>query len=118
MTNDKRATEEMQKCLDCYKERLRILFKAQSADLTTTLRDVHSRNVIDPENEDSEFHSDFTRVINDAQLQHADKAYTREAEVTSDPFVGMDMAMLKGTDGELLHATIRKCVRDQDGMPV
>jgi len=118
MTNDEKSTDEMKKRMERYEERLRILFEAQSADLTTTLRDVHSRYVIDPENEDPEFYSDFTRVINDAQLKHADKGYVRETEVTSDPYVGMEMAMPRGTDGERLHATVRKRVRDQEGMPV
>lgn len=118
MTNDEKATDEMQKRMERYEDQLRILFETQSADLTATLRDVHSRYVVDPENEDPEFYSEFTRVIDDAQLKHADEEYTKETEVTSDPYVGMEMAMSRGTDGELLHATVRKRVRDQDGMPV
>ena len=99
MTNDEKATDEMQNRMDRYEERLRTLFEAQSADLTTTLRDVHSRYVIDLENEDSEFYTEFTRVIDDAQLRHADEAHDarEETKVTSDPYVGMEMAMSRGT---------------------
>jgi hypothetical protein len=79
---------------------------------------VHSSYVIDPENEDPGFNDDFTRVIDDAQLKHADELYAKETDVLSDPYVGMEMAMTRGAEGELLHATVRKRVRDEDGTPI
>ena len=118
MTNDEKTTEEMQKRMTQYEERLLPLFEAQSADLTRTLRDVHASYIIDPENEDPGFYDDFTRVIDDAQLKHADEELVSATEVTSDPYVGMEMALSRGAEGELLHATVRKRVRDEDGLPV
>ena len=118
MTNDEKTTEEMQKQMERYEEQLQAVFDAQSADMTRTLRDVHSSYVIDPENEDALFYDEFTRVIDDAQLKHEDETQPRDTEVTSDPYVGMEMAMSRGIDGELIHATVRKRVRDQDGTPV
>jgi hypothetical protein len=118
MTNDEKSTDEMQKRMERYEERLQVTFEAQSSDLTRTLRDVHSSYVIDPEHEDPVFYDEFTRVIDDARLEHADEQYTQGTEVTSDPYVGMEMALSRGSDGELLHATVRKRVRDQDGIPV
>ena len=118
MTNDEKATEEMQRRMAQYEEHLQSTFDAQSADLTRTLRDVHSSYIIDPENEDPGFYDDFTRVIDDAQLKHADELYAKEIDVLSDPYVGMEMSMTRGAEGELLHATVRKRVRDEDGRPV
>jgi Reverse transcriptase (RNA-dependent DNA polymerase) len=118
MTNDEKTTEEMQRRMAQYEEHLQSTFDAQSADLTRTLRDVHSSYIIDPENEDPGFYDDFTRVIDDAQLKHADELYAKEIDVLSDPYVGMEMAMTRGAEGELLHATVRKRVRDEDGRPV
>ncbi|KAI2507356.1 Reverse transcriptase (RNA-dependent DNA polymerase) [Fragilaria crotonensis] len=118
MTNDEKTTDEMQKRMAHYEERLQSVFETPSADLTRTLRDVHPSHVIDPENEDSSFYDDFTRVIDDAQLKHADEEFAKNTEVTSDPYVGMEMAMTRGAEGELVHATVRKRVRDEDGTPV
>jgi hypothetical protein len=60
MTNDKRLTDEMQKRIAQYEERMKSTFNALSSDLTRTLHDVHSSYVIDPDNEDSGFFDDFT----------------------------------------------------------
>ena len=76
MTNDEKATEEMQKRMSQYEEHLQSTFDAQSADLSRTLRDVLSSYIIDPEHEDPGFYDDATRVIDDAQLKHADDLYT------------------------------------------
>jgi hypothetical protein len=122
MTNDEKSTEEMQKYMIQYDERLKNTFEAQSADLTSTLRDVHPSYVIDPEDEDSTFFDEFTRVIDDKRLKHADdeddEVAPSRTEVTTDPYVGMEMALVRGGEGELIHATVRKRVRDHDGKPV
>ena len=118
MTNDEKATDEMQKRMTYYEERLRPVFDTKSADLTRTLRDVDSSYVIDPESEDQGFYDEFMRVIDDTRLKHADDYLVASAEVTSDPYVGMEMAIARGADGEAMHATVRKRVRDEDGSPV
>jgi hypothetical protein len=90
MTNDEKLTEEMQKRMEQYEERLRSTFEAKSADLTTTLREIDLQSIIDPENEDPEFYDDFTRVIDDARVKHAEDDHpTEDTEVTSDPYVGI-----------------------------
>ena len=119
MTNDEKSTEEMQARMAQYDERLKLTFETPSADLTRTLRDVHSSYVIDPEDEDPTFFDEFTRVIDDGRLRHADDEHAAtETEVTTDPYVGMEMALVRGGEGELIHATVRKRVRDHDGKPV
>jgi hypothetical protein len=118
MTSDKKSTDKMRQRMVHFDERLKRIFDAQSADLTRTLRDIHPTYTIDPEDEDPNFFDKFTRVIDDAQLRHADNECTDEAEVTTDPYVGMEMAMSRGGEGKLIHATVRKRVRDDDGKPV
>ena len=118
MTNDEKTTEEMQKRMEQYDARLKRTFDTQSADLTRTLRDIHPSYVVDPEDEDPGFFDEFTRVIDNAQLKHADDEFAQTTEVTSDPYVGMEMAISRGAEGELVHATVRKRVRDEDGTPV
>jgi hypothetical protein len=121
ITNDERATDKMKQRMQRYEQRLQPLFEASTAGLTTTLRDVDSQYIIDPDNEDPAFYEDFTRVIEDAQVRHVDKQHVvdpLDTEVTSDPYVGMEMAMTRGSEGEMVHAMVRKRVRDQDGKPV
>jgi hypothetical protein len=104
-----------------YEQRVQPLFEASTAGLTTTLRDVNSHYIIDPDNEDPAFYEDFTRVIEDAQVPHVDERHVidpLDTEVTSDPYVGMEMVMTRGSEGEMVHATVRKRVRDEDGKPV
>jgi hypothetical protein len=100
MTNDERVTDKMKKRMHHYEQRLRTLFEAKTADLASTLQNVDSRYIIDPENEDPLFYEDFMRVIDSDEVKHVnegyvDKAY-RNTEVTSDPYVGMEMAMARG----------------------
>jgi hypothetical protein len=118
MTNDKKATEEMNTRMTHFEERLRSVFEARFADLIRTLRDVDPSYIIGPEIEDQEFYNEFMRVINDTRLKHADVYLVASAKVTSDPCVGMEMAIARGADGETMHARVRKRVRDKDGSPV
>jgi hypothetical protein len=62
-TNAERATDEMQKRMDEYNEKLKVLFEAQSADITHSLYNVPSDKIIDPKDEDPTFYDDFARVI-------------------------------------------------------
>ena len=101
-----------------YNVRLEHIFDAHPVDLTRTLRDIHSIYVIDPEDEDPGFFDEFTTAIDDARLKHADDDFAQATEVTSDPYVGMEMAMLRGAEGKFVHATLRKQVRGDDGTPV
>ena len=122
MTNDEKATDEMKQRMYEYEQRLRVLFEAKTADLTLTLRNMDSRYIIDPEDEDPLFYEDFMRVIDSNDVKHADVSCANDnamnTEVTSDPYVGMEMAMARGSEGEVVHATVRKRVRDEDGQPV
>ena len=118
MTNNEKSTEEMQKRMERYKESLRSTFDTKSVNLTKSLHDVHPSLIIDPEDEDQSFYDDFTRVIDDSRLKHADDSNADNVEVTSDPYVGMELAMQRGADGETVHARVRKRVRDHDGAPI
>ena len=68
LTYDERNTEEMRKRMEDYEEKLIRVFEFQSAVITNGLSGVDSRKSIDPDNQDPEFYSEFTRVIDDAML--------------------------------------------------
>ena len=115
MTNDERNTDEMKSRMEHYDDKLKIVFDAE-ADITQGLRDVESYKIIDPDNEDPEFFDEFTRVIDDATLRHADDIH--DVEVGSDPYVGMELALTRGGEGEAVHARVRRRLHDEEGNPV
>ncbi len=61
--------------------------------------------MIDPDNEDPVSYKDFTRIIDDETLPHADDK-TTNVEVISDNYIGMEFAPPRGNEGELIHATV------------
>jgi hypothetical protein len=119
-TNDERKkfNEETRKRTEQYEESLHSTFDAKSGDLTKSLRDVLLSLIIDPEDEDQSFCDNFTRVIEDTTLKHANEKYAENVEVTSDPYEGIEMAIVRGADGETVHAKVRKRMRDYDGAPI
>ena len=106
----------LENCVHQYEEKLATVFEVQSADLTRGLRHIDPSKIIDPDNEDPEFFQEFTRVIDDVTLPHADDA--SGVEVSSDQYVGMELALSRGGEGEVLHAKVKKRVRDDEGNPV
>ena len=116
LTNDERNTDEMKSRMQQYEEKLAKLFETQSADVTRGLRHVDSDKIIDPDNEDPAFFAEFSRVIDDATLRHADDV--ANVEVTSDQYVGMELTLSRGGEGEAMHAKVKKRVRDEEGNPI
>ena len=116
VTNDERNTDEMRDRMRQYNKKLATVFETQSADLTRDLRNVDSSKVIDPHNEDPNFYTEFTRVISDAALRQMDD--NANVDVTSDQYVGLELALSRGGDGETLLARVNKRVRDEEGNPV
>lgn len=115
LTNEERQADEMGDRMKEFDSKLAIVFEAQSADVTRTLGNVDPSKVLDPEEEDPEFFTEFTRVIDDATLKHVDDV--SDVEVQTDLYVGMELALVRGGDGEALHSKARKRVRDEDGNP-
>ena len=116
MTNDERCTDEMQSRMKRYEDKLKVMFELPAATITNGLHDVERSKVIDPEDEDPEFFEEFMRTIDDTLLPHADDQPV--AEVTGDNYVGMELTMARGGEGEALHATVKQRVRDIEGNPV
>ena len=116
LTNDERNTDEMKSRMQQYEEKLAKSFEAQSADVTRGLRHVNSDKIIDPDNEDPAFFAEFTRVIDDATLRQADDV--ANVEVTPDQYVGMELTLSRGGEGEAMHAKVKKRVRDEEGNPI
>ena len=122
LTNDERSTEVVKQRMREYDEKVKSVLEAESADLSQRLQDVETSKLIDHENEDPEFFEEFTRVIDDATLAHADDKNHRErtpvTEVGTDPYVGMEMALPRGDDGEMVFARVTKRLKDSEGIPI
>jgi hypothetical protein len=56
------------------------------------------------------------RTIDDTTLPHADDQLV--AEVNGDNYVGMELAMARGGEGEVLHAVVKQRLTDIEGNPV
>jgi len=116
MTNDERSTDEMRRRMTQYEDKLKVLFDAPSATISSGLQNVDSSRIIDPDNEDPEFFEEFMRTIDDTTLRHADNKQP-EAEVTADTYLGMELAMPRGDVGEMVHATVKRRLMDEEGLP-
>lgn len=111
LTNDERNADEMKGRMSSYDDRLKSVFEAQSADVTRGLADIEPSKIIDPE-----FFAEFMRVIDDANIQHVDDL--NDIDVVSDQYIGMELALLRGEEGALVHATVRKRLYDEEGTPI
>lgn len=106
LTTNERNTDEMKCRMERYDKKLTALFDTQGADISQSLCDIDSNNVIDPDNEDPAFYKEFTRkeftrIIDDATLPHADDKKTTNVEVISDNYIGMEFALPRGDEGEI-----------------
>ena len=117
MTNDEQNTEEMKTRVNEYEERLRAVFEAQSATIAQGLRNVETSKIIDPEEEDPGFFDEFSRVIDDVTLRHADDD-NKQVKVVSDPYIGMELALSRGDEGEVIHGRVRRRLNDDEGNPL
>ncbi|KAI2513325.1 Reverse transcriptase (RNA-dependent DNA polymerase) [Fragilaria crotonensis] len=108
LTNDERSTDEMKQQMNEYEEKVKSTFEARSSDIANAIRGVDSSKIIDHENEDETFFSEFTRVIDDdAMLPHAEDEIDDNkglVEVESDQYVGMELALPRGDDCMMVHA--------------
>jgi hypothetical protein len=77
---------------------------------------VDSSRIIEPDNEDPEFFEEFMRTIDDSKLRHVDDEQPI-AEVTGNTYLGMELAMPRGDMGEMVHATVKRRLMDEEGLP-
>ena len=123
LTNAEQSTGKVKTHMRDYKSKVEITVDAQLANITQTFRDVAPWHVIDPEDEDPDFFNEFTRVIDDAALAHADsdaacEVSTNPMEVGSDQYVVMEPALPRGNDGLMMYARVTKRLGDNEGIPV
>jgi hypothetical protein len=121
LTNAERAADEFKSRMREFEKKFKVVFDSQSADITQTLvRHIDSHEIIDRDNEDPDFFNDFTQIIDDAALTHADsdENVVNSFEVGSDQFIGMELALPQGDNGEMLHARVTKRIRDSEGLPI
>ena len=117
MTYDERNTDEMKTRMRHYDDRRQVTFEAQSADISNTLSGIDAFRIIDADNENEQLYEEFTRVIDDAALLHADDV-PAIADIQFSPYVGMQLALSRGGEGEVKHATVKRRLVDKEGKPV
>jgi hypothetical protein len=121
LTNDERSTDEVKRQMSEYEDKVKTTFEARSSDIANTIRGVELSKIIDNENEDEGFYQEFTRVIDDAMLPHADNQVDNDdkfEEVETDQYIGMELALPRGDDGAMVHAKVIKRLKDNEGNPV
>jgi len=85
---------------------------------------VREERILDSTAEDPEFLKDFNRVINNPELKEqedidAAKAATDANRTTEfDPYLRMEIGLPRGPDGELQHATVRRRLTTDEGVPI
>jgi hypothetical protein len=117
MTNDERSIDEMRSRITQNEDKLKVLFDMPSAIISNGLQNVDPSKIIDLDNKDPEFFEEFMRTIDDSRLRHADDEQPM-AEVTGDAYLGMELAMPRGDEGEMVHATVKRRLMDEEGLPV
>ena len=123
LTNDERSTDEMKSRMLEYETKVKTALEAASADIANRIpNSIDTSRIIDHENEDPQFFDAFTRVIDDATLPHADDNVDsnciQSTEVESDQYIGMELALPRGDDGERVHARVTKRMKDNEGRPI
>ena len=73
---------------------------------------------VDITKDDDEFIEELKRVINDETLHHEDEAEGKGEKVIPDTYVNMEIALPHGSDGNLVYATFKQRVIDENGDPV
>ena len=102
-----------------YEQKLQNKFNAPSADVSQQITNVPKTNVIDLEDEDDEFIAEYSRVIDDPNLQHVDTEPTNSSQTGEpDPYINMEIGLPRmGTDG-LQSARVKRRALDMDGTPI
>jgi hypothetical protein len=56
--------------------------------------------------------------VNNATLKHANDDGQDVIDISPDNYVGMEMAMTRGGEGEMVHASVRRRMCDKEGKPI
>ena len=97
-------------------EKLKATVNEVSAEVTCGLQDVDTSKIIDPENEDHDSFAEFVTVIDEATQKHVNNL--QSIEVTADQYVSMELAWSQGSDGKIMHANVKKRIRDKEENPI
>jgi hypothetical protein len=115
MTNDECNTDEIQEQITAYSSRINKICECKSAELDAHIYNVDSSKIINPDDKDPTFFEEFTRVIDNTHLPHADdnvKGVT--VEVGTDPYLRIELGLVRGGEGEMMHAKVVRRSQDPD----
>ena len=118
LTRLEQQKAEWQSRMKAFEDKLSQRFDAASSDITANVQDINPTNILDLEGEDQDFIDEYSRVIDDAAIKHADDAAPPSEVGEIDPYLGMELGLPRGDDATLQHATVKKRAVDDDGTPV
>jgi hypothetical protein len=90
-------------------------FQATSSDVTAATKDIPGDKLLDLEREEPGFIEEFTRVIDDKSIKHADEDVDGMEVGEIDPYVNIELGLPRGPDDELRHAHVKRRAIDFEG---
>ena len=98
--------------MDEYDTHLQPRLQAKSADISIDQNEVRRESLLSLELEDDVFLQEYSRVINDPDVIEADN------EAEGDQYMNMELGLLRGPDGTMIKAKVKKRTLDEAGNPI
>ena len=120
LTELEKQTDEWKRRMDSFTQSIETKLGNSAKDIDIPDKDligIPQEYLIGLEKEDDEFYHQFTKVINDASLLEADDSYNQEYG-KKDNYIGMKLGIVRGPDGDVQQAHVKKRVVDDEGRPL
>ena len=105
-------TDEWKERVEVFNNKVNQSWNVKSANITN-LDHVPKDKLLSLEDEDEEFLKGFRKVISDPDLPEADEEYG-----AVDPYIGMELGMPVGGDGERIYGQVKRRAVDENGRPI
>jgi hypothetical protein len=101
-----------------FEKNLESKFEATSSAVMASTKDVPGDNLLDLKREDPGFIKEFTRVIDNESIKHADEDVDGMEVGGIDPYVNMELGLPRGPDDKLRRAHVKRRAIDVEGRPI
>ena len=113
LTMLEQQTEETKQRMSTFDGGLDDKFNAISSQITHPL-DSSNMNIPSLEHEDEDFIAEYKRVIDNESIPHED---VDDIGINQD-YLGMELGLPRGPDDELQYATVKRIIKDNEGVPI
>jgi hypothetical protein len=118
LTNLERQANEWKANMLTFERGLEGKFQATSSDVVASTNNIPGDKLLNLEREDPGFIEEFTRVIDNESIKHADEDVDDMAVGEVDPYVNMELGLPRGSDDELRLAHVKRRAVVFEGRPV